>query len=101
MPFRFLKVEWNEEYHDYNYDDAKYLCSVKHNDYVEFIKLLQFFKEQHNDNNIRNFGQLGLVSENEDGTKQWDSYSIVDIILEIPNSRSPYMESVEVYICED
>lgn len=95
MLFRFLKVEYNEDFKDYDYENAKYLCAIKHDDYTEYIQFLHFVKF-FEEKEARNYGKINFVDDNESD----HCYSIADICLNIPKDKE-HIESVEVYVYEN
>lgn len=100
MVFRFLEADLkpNNEYDCSK--NAKYLGSIHHEDYVEYIKLLYFMKEKGGLN-------LSLIKEVYDApsnTTQMiidnDNYTIVDIQLRVPIDDKFNLECVEVYVTQ-
>lgn len=101
MLIRFQKVKYDIEYHDFDYENAEYLCAQYRTDYVEFIKLINLM--QLNDNNdtepIRNFGNIVLTYDDKNGKRVEDTFSIADVRLSIPKDKS-YTTCIEVFIYE-
>lgn len=100
MIFRFLEADLkpNNEY-DCS-ENAKYLGSIHHEDYVEYIKLLYFMKEKGGLN-------LSLVKEVYDAPSNTthmvidnDNYTIVDIQLRVTVDDKFNLECVEVYVTQ-
>ena len=100
MLFRFSKVEPLPN-NEWDFDNTKYIGSINHKDYTEYIKLLHFMKKQ--DVPFRPFGNISLVKEDGEGNGQLEeglkecSYTIVDINLRIPLDEIN-LECVEVYV---
>ena len=101
MVFRFLEanLQPNNEY-DCSEENVKYLGSIHHEDYVEYIKLLYFMKEK---------GELNLTLVKEvydapSNTTQMilnnDDYTIVDIQLRVAVDDKFNLECVEVYVTQ-
>lgn len=101
MLFRFLVVKWNDDFKDWEYDKAQYLCSIHRDDYVEYVKMLLLFKERDdNYNEIRNYGSLEIKQVNDDLTIDGGCYSVEDVIMSIPKDKET-LESIEVYVSEN
>lgn len=101
MLFRFLKVDYNEEIHDYDYDNAEFICALKKEDYYNYINFLFLLKKAYKDSS--DFGKFWLTYDDVNGIKQNDCYDIVDIIVSVPHTskHSDYAESVEVFLNEN
>lgn len=98
MNIRFSKVKILDN-NEFDYDNANYLCSIYHEDYTEYSKLLHFMKAQ-DEQERRNFGKIQLIYDDKNGIKHEDFYTIADIILSVPKDNI-YMESIEVYVYEN
>ncbi len=95
MNIRFEAVNFlNDSGNEYDFDNARYLCTVEHADYTEYSKLLYLM--QQNDKNS-NYGNITLRYDNDNGVRVEEYYSIVDITLVVPKDKT-YMESIVVYV---
>lgn len=100
MLFRFLELPILPN-NEYDYENAKYLGSIEHKDYVDYTKLLYFMKDT--ECPMTGFGNLALVKEvpMEDGDTKMEInneiYSIVDIQLRVPLDKFN-LECVQVFV---
>lgn len=99
MLFRFLELSILPN-NEYDYENAKYLGSIEHKDYVEYTKLLHLMKDM--DCPMTGFGNLTLVKEvpMENDTKMEiddEIYSIIDIQLRVPLDKFN-LECVQVFV---
>lgn len=98
MFFRFSKVDYNDDYKDYDYENAHYLCCLNKEDYTEYINFLHSMKYI-DEKEKRISGKINLVYEDPNGNKVEDTYSIADISYSI-SPDDTYLECVEVYLYE-
>lgn len=98
MFFRFSKVDYNDDYKDYDYKNAYYLCCLDKENYAEYINFLHFMKHADEKEN-RNYGKINVVYEDANRNKVEDVYSIADINYDI-SPDDAYLECVEVYLYE-
>ena len=98
MLFRFLLVEplLNGEY---DYDNPKYLGSILHKDYVEYVKLLHFMKDMDCSGNLSLVEQVGTMDDDLKTIIDDEPFSVVDIVLRVPLDKNT-LECVEVYVSE-
>lgn len=93
MNIRFEAVNFlDNSSNEYDFDNARYLCTVKHADYTEYTKLL-YLMQQHDKSE---YGNITLRYDNDDRTVE-ECYSIVDIILVVPKDEAN-VESIIVYV---
>ena len=94
MNIRFEAVDFlDDSGNQYDFDNARYLCTIEHVDYTEYAKLLYLM--QQNDKNS-NYGNITL-RYNNNGVKVEECYSIVDINLVVPKD-GVYAENIVVYV---
>ena len=93
MNIRFEAVGFLDNSNEYDFDNARYLCTVEHADYTEYIKLLYLMQQ----NDKSEYGNITLRYDNENGVKVEEYYSIVDITLVVPKDKV-YTESIVVYV---
>ncbi len=94
MNIRFEAVNFLDNSNEYDFDNARYLCTVEHADYTEYAKLLYLM--QQNDKNS-DYGNITLRYDNDYGVRVEECYSIVDITLVVPKDKV-YAESIVVYV---
>lgn len=93
MNIRFEAVDFlDDSGNQYDFDNARYLCTIEHADYTEYAKLLYLM--QQNDKNSN--GNITLRYDNN-GVKVEEYYSIVDINLVVPKDEV-YAENIVVYV---
>lgn len=95
MNIRFEAVNFlDDSTNQYDFENAKYLCTVEHADYTEYSKLLYLM--QQNDKNA-DYGNITLRYDNDNDVRVEEYYSIVDITLIVPKDKV-YAESIVVYV---
>ena len=94
MDIRFEAVNFLDNSTQYDFDNARYLCTVEHADYTEYIKLLYLMQQYDNNSD---YGNIMLRYDNENDVKVEEYYSIVDITLVVPKDKV-YAESIVVYV---
>ena len=94
MLFRFSEVKLLEN-NEYDFDNAKFLGAIEHNDYVEYTKLLHYMQSE-DINMRREWGNIELIDERKSDEPS-NMYSIVDISLRIPLDKTN-LECMEVYV---
>ena len=93
MLFRFSEVDPLDN-GEYDFDNAKFIGTIEHKDYVEYTKLLHYMQSE-DINMKREWGNVELVDERKDEPSK--TYSIIDITLRIPLDKTN-LECMEVYV---
>ena len=94
MNIRFEAVDFlDDNSNQYDFDNARYLCTIEHADYTEYAKLLYLM--QQNDKN--DYGNITLRYNNDNDVRVEECYSIVDINLVVPKD-GVYAENIVVYV---
>lgn len=94
MNIRFEAVNFLDgSSNEYDFENARYLCTVEHADYTEYAKLLYLMQQ----NDKSEYGNITLRYDNENSVRVEEYYSIVDITLVVPKDKV-YAESIVVYV---